>query len=213
MAEPDSRTYRCLDALVSERAFGIGGQLNVARRFTKKLAVQAARGTPDDGTASWVQAMDVPPWSTQLFVWPRRGEVTSSFGLSRSYNKKFSSRHMGVDIEGTVGERVFSTQAGLVRYSGKLRSTGQTLVVDHGGGIMSIYLHLSLRLKKAGERVTQGELIGHVGRTGRVTGPHLHFAMSVHGRFVDPEQVLAHPLITSAPGLPCRLEPSSHSVR
>ncbi|MCC6808024.1 MAG: M23 family metallopeptidase [Deltaproteobacteria bacterium] len=212
--DPDSRSYRCLDALVSERAFGVGGQLKVARKFTKRAAAVAAQhGRTSEGNASWVDALEVPTFSPQLFVWPRPGEVTSRFGLSRSYNKKFSTRHMGVDIEGTVGDRVFATQAGVVRYSGKERSTGHTVVIDHGGGILSIYMHLSQRLKHVGDKVMQGELVAYVGRTGRVTGPHLHFAMTVHGRFVDPEQVLSHPLYATAPGLPCRVEPSSHSVR
>lgn len=209
----DNVSYRCLDALVSGRDFGTGGQLKVSRRFTKKAAVAAAKLTPDDGTATWVEPKDVAPYSTQLFLWPRAGQMTSGFGLSRSYNKKFTTRHMGIDIEGQIGDRVFATQDGVVRYSGKLRSTGNTLVLDHGGGVLSIYMHLSQRLKKVGERASQGELIGAVGRTGRVTGPHLHFAMSVQGRFVDPLQVLSHPLVTTAPGLPCREEPSSHSVR
>ncbi len=209
--DPDSRGYRCLDALVSEREFGVGGQLRVSRRFTRK----SDSGSPNlsDGASSWVEPLDRAPFSHQLFVWPRPGAVTSGFGISRSYNRKFSSRHMGVDIEGVIGDRVFSTQVGIVRFSGKLRSTGNTLVIDHGGGILSIYMHLSQRLKNVNDKVMQGELIAYVGRTGRVTGPHLHFAMTVHGRFVDPQQVLSHPLFATTPGLPCRLEPSTHSVR
>jgi len=210
--EPEGKTFSCMEHAVRERTDVSTESLRVARRFTSKRSLHQA-STPVDATTTWVEPLDHEPFSQTLFLWPREGAVRSGFAVSRTYNKRLASRHMGLDIQGSVGDRAFASQAGVVRFSGKLRSTGNTVVIDHGAGVLTFYMHLSQRLKNVGNKVKQGELIGYVGRTGRVTGPHLHFAASVHGRFVDPESLLVHPLHASAPALPCNPDPSSHSVR
>lgn len=213
-------SFRCMDALVAEKEFVTGETLRVARRFTRGSALAdaaAAKTTVSgdgQGGVTWVEPMARPPLASLLFVWPRPGVITSGFGTGRIYNGKLQSRHMGLDIEGKVGDNIFAANTGVVRYSGKQRSTGNTIILDHGGGVLSFYMHMASRLKQHGERVRQGELIGYVGRTGRVTGPHLHFAVSVHGRFVDPASVLDHPLYSVADtGMPCVEDPALHSVR
>lgn len=129
------------------------------------------------------------PWQT-AFIWPKEGGLNTPFGTHRSYNHRLKSRHWGIDIEGKTGEKIVAAQSGIVLFSGKQRASGQMIAIDHGGGVRTYYLHLSKRLLEKGQKVEQGQLVGLVGSTGRVTGPHLHFGTTVNGRFVDPLQIL-----------------------
>lgn len=196
-----SSAFRCAEADVAAREFPYE-ELKVARRFARHRAVDASAVSGEE-VSSLVKPLEAPMHSASLFLWPKSGSVTAVFGESRLFNHKVASRHLGTDIRGKVGDRIFASQEGVVVFSSRHKASGETIVIDHGGGLLTHYLHMSKRLLKVGEKVTQGELIGLVGRTGRVTGPHLHFAVSVHGHYVDPEQVLAHPMYAGAQALPC----------
>lgn len=187
-----SDEFRCAPAMVQGREFK-SDKLRVARRFARRAGHDRSM-SEDDEVSTLVTPLTLPLLATTPFIWPKVGGINASFGERRVFNGRLSTRHLGIDLQGTVGQRVFATQEGIVRMSLRNRASGETIVIDHGGGLMSHYLHLSKRMKAVGQRVRQGEIIGLVGRTGRVTGPHLHFAMSVHGRYVDPEQVLSHEL-------------------
>lgn len=108
------------------------------------------------------------------------------FGTVRA-DQYGSIRHLGVDLEGETGDPVYVTNDGVVVFAGDLQNYGNSVVIDHGVGIFSIYLHLSSIETSAGARVDAGERIARIGNTGAYTlAPHLHFSIKVHGVSVDP---------------------------
>ena len=121
------------------------------------------------------------------FAWPVKGRVSTQFGMARSINGQIQYRHRGLDIAAPQGTSVFAPADGvitLVREGFKLH--GKTVVIDHGQGVASLYLHLSEIIVQEGQRVTRGERIGRVGATGAATAAHLHWAVYVAGDPVDP---------------------------
>ena len=124
------------------------------------------------------------------FVWPRKDEICSTFGAKRMFNKKLASRHFGVDIDGKDGDPVRAIGTGRVVMVSDRYYAGGTVVIDHGLRLYSLYFHLSEFLVKTGDTVEKGQLIGKVGRSGRVTGPHLHLGTRVEGLSFDPLSLL-----------------------
>ena len=124
------------------------------------------------------------------FVWPRKDEICSTFGARRMFNRELKSRHFGVDIDGKTGDPVVAIAAGRVVMVSERYYAGGTVVIDHGLRLYSLYFHLSEFLVKNGDTVEKGQLIGKVGRSGRVTGPHLHLGTRVEGLSFDPLSLL-----------------------
>jgi len=121
------------------------------------------------------------------FVMPVQGRLSTAYGLQRYVNGKFSYRHRGVDIGAPEGTPVLAAADGAVALADdSFLLHGQTIVLDHGQGVTSLYLHLSHIEVSAGQRVAQGQVIGRVGETGVATGPHLHFAVYAYHEAVDP---------------------------
>jgi murein DD-endopeptidase MepM/ murein hydrolase activator NlpD len=111
----------------------------------------------------------------------------SRFGSRRSYNgSAYKYFHTGLDYCGQIGDPIYAAAAGVVVFTGPLTVRGNATMIDHGHGVFSAYLHQSEILVKLGDRVEQGQLIGRVGNTGRVEGPHLHFEVLVGGVQVNP---------------------------
>lgn len=125
------------------------------------------------------------------FRLPRPSRVTSDFGMGREYNGKVTSRHMGTDFDGKIGAPIVATNRGRVALVARFYLAGNVIYLDHGQGLISGYFHLSRALVKTGQMVEKGQVIGRVGRTGRVTGPHLHWIMRYGAVTVDPMSVLA----------------------
>lgn len=122
----------------------------------------------------------------QQFAAPLRGPVSSLFGLKRVYNKQPRDPHSGLDIAAAQGEPIHAVNQGTVVETGDYFFTGNTVIIDHGMGVFSLYAHLSKILVQTGEQVKQGQELGLVGMTGRVTGPHLHWTMIVNQTLVEP---------------------------
>jgi murein DD-endopeptidase MepM/ murein hydrolase activator NlpD len=120
------------------------------------------------------------------FIAPLENEISTAFGTKRVMNEKFTSVHRGTDIRGKEGEQVRASNSGKVVLSEELFYGGNTLVLDHGRGIFSIYMHLSGFNVRSGDAVAKGDTIGFVGSSGRSTGPHLHFGVKVAGINVNP---------------------------
>ncbi len=125
------------------------------------------------------------------FIAPMTSKITSSFGKARVYNNTLKGYHSGTDYRAKVGERVKTVNDGVVALVKDRFYSGGSVVVDHGQGIYTCYFHLSEFKVKKGERVKKGQVIGLSGKSGRVTGPHLHFAARVNGVQVDPLQLMA----------------------
>jgi len=126
------------------------------------------------------------------FLKPNQGSITSTYGVRRYYNGVFAKDyyHRGVDYAGAQGSPVVAAAAGRVALVGRVsqgfKLHGNTVGLDHGQGVTTIYLHLSRINVKEGDFVQAGQVIGAVGATGGVTGPHLHWGLYVNGQSVDP---------------------------
>ena len=114
------------------------------------------------------------------------GRVSSAFGLRRDPITGAMAKHNGMDIAVAEGTPVLPLRGGRVVFSGQRGGYGETVIVDHGDGVESTYAHLKDRSVKVGDRVGRGEVLGHVGSTGRSTGPHLHLEVSEGGVKIDP---------------------------
>lgn len=133
------------------------------------------------------------------FVLPAQGPLSSNFGLRRVINGQARSPHSGIDIAAPAGAPVRAPAPGVVLRVGDYFFTGNTVFVDHGGGLISLYCHLSAVAVAPGRQLATGELIGNVGATGRATGPHLHWAVSLNDARVDPRLLLTTPPTAQAP--------------
>ena len=128
-------------------------------------------------------------WTSDI-VMPRDSRVTSEFGTGREFNGQISSRHMGLDLVGARGDTVVAAADGIVALVDGFLLAGNIVYLNHGGGLLSSYSHLSEQLVTEGEWVTAGTPIGRVGGTGRVTGPHLHWVVRYGRTSVDPRSLL-----------------------
>lgn len=130
-------------------------------------------------------------------VMPRNSTVTSGFGAGRLFNGQVSSRHMGLDLRGASGDTVVAAARGVVSLVEPFLLAGNIVYLNHGGGLLSAYFHLSRQLVAAGDTVEMGQPVGLVGATGRVTGPHLHWVVRYGTTSVDPRSLLTDPLQTA----------------
>ncbi|HEA26546.1 MAG TPA: M23 family metallopeptidase [Ectothiorhodospiraceae bacterium] len=120
------------------------------------------------------------------FILPVTGRLSGNFGRRRFFNKQPRNPHSGMDIAAPMGTMVNSPAAGTIVETGDFFFNGNTIFIDHGQGVVTMYCHLESINVKPGDSVEQGEAIATVGMTGRVTGPHLHWSVSLNGVRIDP---------------------------
>lgn len=132
--------------------------------------------------AHWTESDQFPG----LFQIPVKGRLSSPFGLRRYFNKQPRKPHSGIDIAAPEGTPIVAPMAATVINVGDYFFNGNTVFLDHGNGLVTMYCHMSKISVKEGQNVSQGEAIGAVGKTGRVTGPHLHWGVSLNDARIDP---------------------------
>jgi murein DD-endopeptidase MepM/ murein hydrolase activator NlpD len=150
----------------------------------------------EENTRAGVFAMFTPQrlWSGP-FIYPVAAEIGSYYGTRRSYNGgPVSGYHHGLDLAAGEGAPIAASNGGRVAYAGPSPLRGNSVIIDHGVGVFSGYHHLSAINVQVGQMVTQGEVIGAVGSTGMVTGPHLHWEIIVRGMEVDPLLWVSEPI-------------------
>lgn len=127
------------------------------------------------------------------FIWPcpASSRITSKFGSRTSPTAGASSNHKGIDIGASTGSDIIAAAAGEVVISTYSYSAGNYVMINHGGGVYTVYMHASKLLCKVGDTVKQGQVIAKVGSTGYSTGPHLHFGVRLNGTYVDPSQYVS----------------------
>ncbi len=146
-------------------------------RKTELAQIGAARATATDATG----------WQ-QDFAWPLKGAIRGRFGAQRIYRGIAAAYHAGLDIAGVQGTPYVAPADGVVVLAAPAPFTleGNLLIIDHGAGLSSAFLHASRLAVKAGDHVAKGQLLGWVGMTGRATGPHLHWALKWRDARLDP---------------------------
>jgi murein DD-endopeptidase MepM/ murein hydrolase activator NlpD len=139
--------------------------------------------------AAYAKSLTTPKAWTKAFSYPAPPRTISPFGQARLYQKGGDLNfHYGEDMAGKVGDPVRATNDGTVEIAAQYAIRGGLIGINHGAGLVSLYFHQSAILVKVGQRVTRGQIIGRIGATGFVTGPHLHWEMRVRGEATDPKQ-------------------------
>ena len=166
-------------------------KLNVDKKYVDPPAAEMARIKADRELVRQALAQRLPERFWVLpFVRPVPGDVSSLYGLKRVFNGQPRGVHKGLDLRGQQGQPVLACADGQVGLTGNLYFSGNVVYINHGEGVFTAYLHLSEILVQNGDRVRKGQVIGLVGATGRVTGPHLHLSLLVQGESVDPQPFL-----------------------
>ena len=182
-----------------------GGGIGLARQIERSLGAADATPSSNRGAMSGTPLPNRPTLSASALPFPSspgarssdRGAgsvgdafVTSAFGPRHDPFDGRLTRHEGVDLAGAEGAEVRAARGGVVVRAGERGNYGQSVEIDHGGGVVTLYGHGSEVLVREGETVTPGQPILRVGHSGRATGPHLHFEVRVGGQPVDPGRAL-----------------------
>jgi hypothetical protein len=174
-----------LTLAVRERAFPVQ-ELSLPRKMAEYDAATLERIRREaEELETRLAVVSAPAWDLP-FLPPVEDYRPAGFGARRVINREPRSPHAGVDIHLPAGTPVRAVAAGNVAFSGEWFFGGRSVVLDHGGGLFSVYYHLQETAVAEGQRVGKGERIGAVGSSGRATGPHLHFGVRAAGGRVDP---------------------------
>lgn len=175
-------------------------QLTVSKRFTSPSRKERKQAAEDQKAFDETFDRDFEPWAFEgSFAWPRLDDVSAPFGDLRLFNGKKKSQHFGADINGETGDPIYASNDGEVVMVRDCFGSGGTVLIHHGGRLFTSYFHMSAFDVKVGQRVVRGQPLGKVGKSGRVTGPHLHFGAKLDGRWIDPESLLRLDFSSASP--------------
>ena len=166
-------------------------RLTVSDSFVDPPTEVLAQIEADSKALADVYAINSAKQWRGMFVRPLEGTVTSNFGARSYYNGQPRSPHAGVDFVAKTGTAIRAPNRGTVVLASPLYFTGNTVVIDHGQRLFSVFAHLSEIHVQPGSVVATGTTVGLVGATGRVTGPHLHWSIRLDGARVDPLALIA----------------------
>jgi murein DD-endopeptidase MepM/ murein hydrolase activator NlpD len=189
--EPDGREVLGRRQLtIGSKAFPLS-ELMVEPKYVEPPPEELARIEREKALLAEVYARRTEPRAvTAGFVRPVPGEPTSTFGARRVFNGQKRAPHAGLDLRAATGTPVSCSGPGTVALARDLYFSGNTVIVDHGAGLFTVYAHLSEMRVQAGAEVDAGDVVGLSGATGRVTGPHLHWGGKVGARIFDPTSLL-----------------------
>lgn len=178
------RAWRIERIDIARRPSAVPDEAYRLRREAELARIRAARAQRS-AAEGWRQA----------FVWPARGRISGRFGAQRIFRGVPAAYHSGVDVAAGAGAPVVAPADGIVVLAGPpvFSLEGNLVILDHGMGLNSAFLHLAATDVTLGQRVRQGQAIGTVGATGRATGPHLHWGLMWNGARLDPELIVAAP--------------------
>ncbi|MBL1274506.1 MAG: peptidoglycan DD-metalloendopeptidase family protein [Ectothiorhodospiraceae bacterium] len=193
----------------AEQRLTIKNKRKVNPNKTDLKRIRGERGRIRKALRHWQQKTNEANVGAQFilpkFILPVTGRLSSPFGLRRFFNKQPRRPHSGIDIAATKGTPIIAPAAGRIIENGNFFFNGNSVFIDHGQGLITMYSHMSRIDIKPGQIVEQGETIGAVGQTGRATGPHLHWSVSLNDARVDPslffsdlESLLSAPIKQSA---------------
>lgn len=172
-----------VDAILAARVAEI--ELEAAERDRRRGICFDHPRRPLDSNGSWIDCpavgVVIPPGAVR---WPLVDRVTSEYG------PRWGRMHEGIDIAGSHGDPIRSAESGRVDYAGWIRGYGNTIIVDHGGGMSTLYAHMHGFAVTAGKTVSIGQVVGYVGNSGFSQGPHLHFEVRIDGAPVNPRTYL-----------------------
>ena len=186
----DSGPEQRLNMEIREKDYGVRN-LTLPQHMVDLDAETLARVRKESAVtnALWKAEPSNPLWDSP-FMKPIPGEVIGPFGRRSVINGQPRSPHTGVDLRGKKGTPIKAINDGRVVLTSDHFFSGLSVVIDHGGGIQSMYFHMDKIQVQQGEMVEKGTVIGSVGSTGRVTGPHLHWGVRVNGSRIDPAQLV-----------------------
>ncbi len=184
---PEGRTLAC-PVMVAKRQYQVQRIDGLPKRQVTPDPVAIARIKKDNAAIGRVRKLDTASTDFAVpFIWPVKGRISGIFGSQRILNGKPRRPHNGVDIAAPQGTPIVAPAPGVVALvHPDMFYTGKSVMLDHGHGLSSVYVHMSEISVKHGQRVGKGDEIGKVGKTGRATGPHLHWGVSLFATHLDP---------------------------
>lgn len=179
--------FRVAAKTYTEQRLTIKNQRQVNPNAEDMVRIRAESAEMNAAFSSWDETL-TPTLTLSI---PVDGVRSSSFGHRRFFNDQPRAPHSGMDIAAPEGTPIHAPAEGVVRSTGNYFFNGNTIILDHGHGLISLYCHMNTIDVEVGTQVSAGELIGRVGQTGRVTGPHLHWSVNLNNTRIDPAFFLA----------------------
>lgn len=175
-------SFSIVDKQYVEQRLTITNERQVNPNTEDMVRINRESAEMNEAFASWDESL-VPVMQMRA---PTEGPRSSSFGLRRFFNDQPRAPHSGMDIAAPEGTPIYAPAPGVIRATGNYFFNGNTIILDHGHGLITLYCHMNTIDVTPGTRVEAGEQIGKVGQTGRVTGPHLHWSINLNNVRVDP---------------------------
>ena len=166
-------------------------ELKVAKKFVSPAKAERKwmREDQKQFDAAFSQPLEARRFEVP-FEWPRLDRIAAPYGDLRMFNGKRKSQHYGIDIDGNTGDPAYAANDGVVVMTRECFGSGNTVLIHHGAALYTAYFHLSRIDVKLGQELKLGDQVGLIGKTGRVTGPHLHWGVKIDGRWVDGQSLL-----------------------
>jgi len=160
--------------------------INVSEKFTNPSDTVIERIIKEKNILDSVRNKWISNNIDTDFILPVIGRISGVFGTDRFYNNKRGNYHNGVDFAASIGTNIVAPSSGVVLLTGDFFYNGKFVYMDHGMNLKSIFIHMDSVNVKKGDYINKGDVIGHVGNTGKSTGPHLHWSVTLNSIYVDP---------------------------